>query len=64
MRGVATGFRPRTSDADRLLLAADDDVTDADDDDVTDVDKDDVTAAEDNDVRAPAVDLLSVSACV
>jgi hypothetical protein len=73
VRGVATGFRPRTSDAERLLVAADDDVTDADDDndvtvadddDVTDVDKDDVTVAEDNDVRAPTVDLLSVSAWV
>jgi hypothetical protein len=72
VRGVATGFRPRTSDADRLLLAADDDVTDAgddvtvadEDDDVTDADKDDVTAAEDNDVKAPAVDLLSVSVWV
>jgi len=68
VRGVATGLRPRTSDADRLLLAADDDVTDADDDvtvanDDAD-DDDDVIAAEDNDVRAPAVDLLSVSAWV
>jgi hypothetical protein len=58
---------------DDVTDANDDDVTDADDNvtvadddnDVADVNDDgDVTAAEENDVRAPAVDLLSVSACV